>query len=73
MHSNDDISELYNLINYKNISINESDGTVYLKQKGMKIGFGGIGKGYAAHMAYQIMMKYGVTDGLISGSGDLMA
>ncbi|HMC98601.1 MAG TPA: FAD:protein FMN transferase, partial [Ferruginibacter sp.] len=36
------------LINYKNILLNEADHSVMLKEKGMRIGFGGIGKGYAA-------------------------
>ena len=36
------------LINYKNIIIDKDASTVFLKQQGMRIGFGGIGKGYAA-------------------------
>lgn len=39
------------LINYENIILNETDKTVFLKNKGMRIGFGGIGKGYAAECA----------------------
>ena len=39
------------LINYKNIIIDKEASTVFLKQKGMRIGFGGIGKGYAAEQA----------------------
>src|SRR5204862_732584 len=35
------------LINYKNIELDEAGRTVFLKEKGMRIGFGGIGKGYA--------------------------
>lgn len=73
MPSDEKISELCHLINYQNIEINESESTVYLKQKGMKIGFGGIGKGYAAHRAHKVMLEHGVTDGLINASGDLMA
>ena len=33
------------LINYKNIILNPNDTSVFLKEKGMRIGFGGIGKG----------------------------
>ncbi|MGV3657296.1 MAG: FAD:protein FMN transferase, partial [Chitinophagaceae bacterium] len=36
------------LINYRNIIVNEKESTVFLKEGGMRIGFGGIGKGYAA-------------------------
>jgi thiamine biosynthesis lipoprotein len=36
------------LINYKNVIVDEKACTIFLKEKGMRIGFGGIGKGYAA-------------------------
>jgi len=39
------------LINYRNILVDEQASTVFLKEKGMRIGFGGIGKGYAAEQA----------------------
>jgi thiamine biosynthesis lipoprotein len=40
--------ESVRLINYKNVILDEDNCTVFLKEKGMRIGFGGIGKGYAA-------------------------
>src|ERR1700733_6060092 len=36
------------LINFKNVILDPANYTVFLKEKGMRIGFGGIGKGYAA-------------------------
>jgi len=39
------------LINYRNVIMNVDDCTIFLKEKGMRIGFGGIGKGYAAERA----------------------
>jgi thiamine biosynthesis lipoprotein len=51
--SEEKVSELCQLINYRNIEINEDDQTVFLKREGMKIGFGGIGKGYAAYRAHK--------------------
>ena len=59
------------LINYKNIIIDKEKSTVYLKEKGMRIGFGGIGKGYAADAAKKIMQKAGVESGVVNASGDL--
>ena len=41
----DTARKLVRLINYKNILLDEKDCTVFLKEKGMRIGFGGIGKG----------------------------
>lgn len=63
--------KMVHLINYKNIALNKEDRTVFLKQKGMRIGFGGIGKGYAAEMARNKLMDNNVKSGIINASGDL--
>tara|TARA_B100000963_G_C22597849_1_gene658760 strand:- start:516 stop:1418 length:903 start_codon:yes stop_codon:yes gene_type:complete len=60
-------------IGYKNIVLNKEDTTVFLKLKGMKIGFGAIGKGYAADRAKEILIKNNVKSGIINASGDLTA
>lgn len=59
------------LINYKNVLLDESESTVFLKEKGMRIGFGGIGKGYAAEKAKMLMISKGVKSGIVNASGDL--
>ena len=59
------------LINYKNIIIDKEASTVFLKEKGMRIGFGGIGKGYAAEQAKKQMQAAGVESGVVNASGDL--
>lgn len=59
-------------INYKNIIVDEQNQTVFLKEKGMKIGFGAIGKGYAANMAQKKMMELGIKDGIVNAAGDLI-
>jgi thiamine biosynthesis lipoprotein len=61
------------LINYENILLNETDKTVFLKNKGMRIGFGGIGKGYAAEMAKKKLIENNVLNGIVNASGDLTA
>ncbi|WP_442786935.1 FAD:protein FMN transferase [Flavobacterium suncheonense] len=61
------------LINYENIILDVSEKTVFLKQKGMLIGFGGIGKGYAAEMAKRKLIANGVESGIVNASGDLSA
>ncbi len=61
-------------INYKNILLNKEAQTVFLKEKGMKIGFGGIGKGYAADVTMQYLKEnYGIKSGIINAGGDLIA
>jgi thiamine biosynthesis lipoprotein len=61
------------LIDYRNIILDKENTTVFLKEKGMRIGFGGIGKGYAAEMAKQVLIKNNVQSGIINASGDLSA
>ncbi|WP_233165971.1 FAD:protein FMN transferase [Pedobacter sp. ASV12] len=62
---------LVRLINYKNVILNEADCSIMLREKGMRIGFGGIGKGYAAEMAKALLLKEGVKSGIVNASGDL--
>lgn len=65
--------EAVRLVNYKNVVLNRESTTVYLKNKGMRIGFGGIGKGYAAEKAKQLLIDMGVESGIINAAGDLSA
>jgi thiamine biosynthesis lipoprotein len=60
------------LINYQNIILDQAHTTVFLKEKGMRIGFGGIGKGYAADRAKYIMQTQGVASGIVNAAGDLI-
>jgi thiamine biosynthesis lipoprotein len=63
--------ESIKLINYQNIILDTQNLTVFLKEKGMRIGFGGIGKGYAAERAKQLLIKNGVKSGIVNAAGDL--
>lgn len=60
------------LIDWKNIELDVENSSVKLSKKGMKIGFGAIGKGYAANRAKAIIESIqGVHGGIINASGDL--
>ena len=61
-----------NLIDYENVAIYPANKTVMLKNKGMRIGFGGIGKGYAADRAKQILKNAGIESGIVNAAGDLI-
>ena len=61
------------LINYKNVIVDEKESTVFLKEKGMRRGFGGIGKGYAAEKAKALLQQMGITSGIVNAAGDLTA
>lgn len=60
------------LIDYRNVILNKEKSTVFLKNKGMRIGFGGIGKGYAADKAKLVLQKLGIKSGIVNAAGDLI-
>lgn len=59
-------------INWKNVLLDETNHSIFLKEAGMRIGFGGIGKGYAADRAKLVLQQRGVTAGVVNASGDLV-
>lgn len=63
--------KMVRLINYRNILLDKAATTVMLKEKGMRIGLGGIGKGYAAEKTRQYLKSLGATAGIVNASGDL--
>ncbi|MBS1934890.1 MAG: FAD:protein FMN transferase, partial [Bacteroidetes bacterium] len=63
--------KMVRLVNYRNIILDHTNTTVFLKEKGMRIGFGGIGKGYAAEKAKQVLLAMGIESGIVNASGDL--
>ena len=60
------------LIDYRNVIVDKERSTVLLKNKGMRIGFGGIGKGYAADKAKLVLQKLGIKSGIVNAAGDLV-
>jgi thiamine biosynthesis lipoprotein len=69
----DTAKQMVRLINYRNVMLDEEKCTIFLREEGMRIGFGGIGKGYAADRAKQVMKQMGVESGVVNASGDLSA
>ena len=58
-------------VGYQNIILDEERSTIFLKNKGMKIGFGALGEGYAADQCRDMMMARGINAGIVNGSGDM--
>lgn len=71
MPSEETIKKSVAKIGYQNIVLDEANQTVFLKLQGMKIGFGAIGKGYAADKAKALLQQKGVEAGIVNASGDL--
>jgi len=65
------ISSAVSKVGYKKIALNKAENTVFLKENGMKIGFGAIGKGYAADKVKELLVSKQVPAGMINASGDI--
>lgn len=71
MPSPETVKKSVEKVGYKNIIVDREKSTIFLKEKGMKIGFGALGEGYAADRCKMLMMQKGVKAGIINGSGDM--
>ncbi|MDT0643100.1 FAD:protein FMN transferase [Zunongwangia sp. F363] len=71
MPSEEMITASVEKVGFENIILNEAEQSVFLKLPGMKIGFGAIGKGYAADKAKALLQQKGVVAGIINASGDM--
>ncbi|MFT6839127.1 MAG: thiamine biosynthesis lipoprotein [Sediminicola sp.] len=58
-------------VGFRKIILDSEKSTVLLKNKGMKIGFGAIGKGFAADKAKELLQSKQVRAGIINAAGDL--
>ncbi len=71
--SAEDIQESVARVGFQKMVLDAAEMTVFLPTTGMKIGFGAIGKGYAADRARSKLQTMGVSAGIINASGDLTA
>ena len=67
----DTIKNHLKFIDYNLIQINEDEKSVYLPYSQMKIGLGGIGKGYAVDQVYKYFINKGLYNFYINGAGDI--
>lgn len=58
-------------IGFSNVILDKEKSTVFLKLKGMKIGFGALGEGYAADRCRDMMLQKGIKAGIVNASGDM--
>ena len=69
--SHSEREELKQYVNYKKIKMDPRNQSVYLPHPKMKIGLGGIGKGYAVDRVFDFFKKKGLYNFYINGSGDI--
>ena len=68
-----EIKEALNLIDYRNIEIDKTEGTVFLKQEKMSLDLGAIAKGYAADEISKILGEEGIKRAIIDLGGNVLA
>ena len=73
MPSDEAIKKSVEKVGYKNIILDSTQSTIFLKLKGMKIGFGALGEGYAADKSRDLMLSKGIQSGIVNASGDMIA
>ncbi|MDB4987734.1 MAG: thiamine biosynthesis lipoprotein ApbE [Myxococcaceae bacterium] len=66
------VKALLPLWNYRNIVLDEKNGTVFLKKKGMQIGLGGVAKGYALDRAGELLQAAGLPNYLMYAGGQVL-
>lgn len=71
MPSPEAIKKSVEKVGYQNIILNPKDTTIFLKNKGMKLGLGGIGQGYIADKIKVLLQVKGCKSGLVNVSGDI--
>lgn len=71
MPSAEAIKKSVEKVGYKNIILDSINLTIFLKIKGMKIGFGALGEGYATNRCKEMMLAKGIQSGIINATGDM--
>lgn len=69
--STKEINYYKSLIDFKKIELNTADKSVFLPHKDMRIGFGGIAKGYAVDRAFDVLKNAKLVNFSVNGSGDM--
>lgn len=67
--SAEQIKETLPLVNFKNVVIDKTAMTVFLKKKRMKIGLGGMGEGWSIDFIYDFLKPRQIQAGYIDASG----
>ena len=69
----EEIDNVLQLINWRNIDMDKPGKTVFLKKPGMAIDLGAIAKGYAADQTGEIIRKAGIPRAIIDLGGNILA
>jgi thiamine biosynthesis lipoprotein len=66
-----DVRRKMPLVNYKEVVIDKTRSTVFLRKRGMLMDLGAIAKGYAADLAVAALKRDGIGAGIVANAGDI--
>jgi thiamine biosynthesis lipoprotein len=66
-----EIREALKLVDYRDVILDDTAGTVFLRRPGMRIDLGAIAKGYAADEVERVLLKYRVKGAVIDLGGNV--
>ncbi len=69
--SDSEINEKLDVINYKDVLLNESEKSVKLNKEGMILDLGGIAKGYGADVVVELLKDNGIKYGIVNLGGNV--
>jgi thiamine biosynthesis lipoprotein len=67
----DEIARRRRLINWRDVLVDDKAGTIKLRRPGMRVGLGGIAKGYAVDRCAAVLRGAGLHDFMVQAGGDL--
>jgi thiamine biosynthesis lipoprotein len=65
------IAEALKHVGWRKVRLDPVARTVFLTERGMLLGFGGIGQGFAVDRAVAVLRSYGLSRFIVDGGGDL--
>ena len=71
--SEEEIAAVLPLIDYRNVVVDEDNGTVYLSHPEMQLDFGATVKGYTVQKVLELYRQSGITGGILSLGGNVAA
>jgi thiamine biosynthesis lipoprotein len=72
MPSRAELAREQRLVNYRDIVLDETQGSAYLRHPGMKLDLGGIAKLPILQAGMRVLRLHGVHDAMINGGGDVL-
>ena len=69
----DEVRRRRALVDHRDLVVDPAHGTAFLRRKGMRLGLGGVAKGYIAAAGAQVLVERGISDVLVAASGDIAA